>query len=355
MTLDSGIIQIDRLIIHNIPKPPRKNEPRPPLKVTDAESDLTQEDRNFFSEKIQKSLIKVSYEAAFDTSSDSPVPKIIYEVLNNNSAENDKFVSLSQSIAGHLYQSQTANNPSGLLVIIKLKYGNKPALAILKLEKEEAMQSKEIEDQGLTTYKVQQIHDLILTGGKVFKIGLFIQEGNTIQSINGFISDKQSGIRSDKEISDFFLKKFLGCYLLSSPEITTKQFYKASRDFINLQIEDQNKKIKYGMALLSVMNNNQDTINPEEFVYSYFELEDRQQFINYISERDVPKNTFKKNISSIKNSIEYMYLSLGEHFSLSIPISENPESLGPIRIEATNDEHDELLITIKAKVGRFGK
>jgi nucleoid-associated protein YejK len=171
MILDPGIIQVDRLIIHNIPQPPHKNEPRLPLKVTDVESDLTQDDKNFFSEKIQNSLNKVSYQAAFDSSLNSPVPEFIYEILNNNSPENDKFVSLSQSIAGHLHQSQTAANTSGLLVIIKLKYGNKPALAILKLEKEEGMQYKEIDDKGLTTYEVQQIYDLMLTGGKVFKIG----------------------------------------------------------------------------------------------------------------------------------------------------------------------------------------
>jgi hypothetical protein len=353
MTLDPGIIQIDRLIIHNIPQPPHKKETRPPLKVTDVESDLTQEDRAFFSEKIQHSLNRCSYQAAFDTSLDSPVPKFIYEILNKNSPENDKFVSLSQSIAGYLYQSQTANNPSGLLVIIKLKYDNKPALAILKLEKEEGMQYKEIDDQGLTIYEVQQIHDLMLTGGKVFKIGLFIQGGNSIESIDGFISDKQSGVKSDTEIAKFFLEKFLGCYLLSSPEITTKQFYKASKDFINLQIEDQKKKIKYGMSLLSVINNNEDTINPEDFAHSHFALEDKQKFITYISERGVPKNTFKKNISSIKKSIEYMYLSLGEHFSLSVPVSEDPESLGPIKVESIN-EH-KVRITIEAELSKFGK
>jgi hypothetical protein len=245
-----------------------------------------------------------------------------------------------------------------------VKIGGKPALAILKLEKEEGMQYEPEEKDGIIKYNIKQLQNLMLTGGKLFKIALFIkdnelftkeeneQEMQEFNSIKGFISDKQSG--TDTEVAKFFLEGFLGCYLLDSPEMTTKMFYQTSQKFINLQVEDHERKINYEMALLSVMNSNEQTLSPEDFASLYLHLDDRQKFIDYLSSNEVPTTTFSKNTASIKNNIKSMRLSFGQDLILSLPISNDPDSLGDnIKIEPIDDH--KVRIIIEAELGKLGK
>jgi hypothetical protein len=352
MALTLGIIQIDKLIIHEIPRKEPKQQGIP-LAVTGVESNLTQGDRNFISEKINHGLARIAYRAKFNLPTDSLVPDYIFKILSEDIPTEDKFVFYSQQIAKDLYQSQTAINPAGLLIITKVKLGNKPGIAILKLEKEEGMQyESNFNDEGLITYSIEQAKNLMLTGGKIFKIALFIQEGTTLESIEGWISDRQSGVRSNTEIAKFFLETFLSCYLLDSPEIITKRFYKASQDFINLHVEDQELKIKYEMALLSVISNNENTIDPEEFANSYFELNDRSSFTKYLSRNDIPVSAFEKNTSSIESSLKSMRLSFGD-IILYMPISEDPRSLGDINVIPINK--NTVRISFDAELGGLGK
>ena len=256
-------------------------------------------------------------------------------------------------------------NSAGILTIVKGKFGNTPALGILKLEKEEGMQIEpNIDNAGLTNYVIKQLGNLLLTSGKLFKIALFVQNNNSVvqqgneqeegrfNSIESYISDKQSG--GDTKVATFFLETFLGCYLLDSPEMTTEKFYKTSQNFINLQVENQERRIQYEMALLSVMNNNDETLSPEDFAHSYLDLDDRQGFLDYLSRDGVPTTTFNKNINSIKTAIKFMRLSLGKDLILSLPISQNPESLGD-NIKVKSIDKDKVEIIITAELGRLGR
>ena len=124
--------------------------------------------------------------------------------------------------------------------------------------------------------------------------------------------------------------------------------------YINLQVEDHERKINYEMALLSVMNSNEQTLSPEDFASLYLHLDDRQKFIDYLSSNEVPTTTFNKNTASIKNNIKSMRLSFGQDLILSLPISNDPDSLGDnIKIEPIDDH--KVRIIIEAELGKLGK
>lgn len=346
MSLDFGTVQVDRLIIHEIPR--RIAEQPGALRLTGEESTLDQSDRNFFSERIKNSLAKSSYEVAFDPESISPVPGLISRVLSKDSAGTDNFVSISQTIARHLYGCQTGVNPPGVLAIAQVKLANKASIAILKLEKEEGMQFEpEESDDGLIRCNVKQLSNLMLTGGKVFKVGVFSKEAED-SLITGYVSDKQS----DTEVAKFFLDKFLGCYLLASSEIITKKFFKICQDFINNSVNDPELKARYEIALLSMIQDNQNTINPVDFADYHLELDDRQNFINFLSDNQVPINSFEKNTNSIQNLIKAMHLTFNNS-NVSISVSGNPSSFKDINIQKIDG--NKVLVSFEAELEKVGK
>lgn len=343
MSIDLGNLQVERLIIHQIPR--RMAKESASLRVTDVENELSQEDKNFFSERIKGSLTKSSHEIGVreESSEPSPVPKHVFEIF----LDDTKFVALSQSIAAHLYQCQTGVNPAGILVVSQLKIATKPALAILKLEKEEGMKFEpKVNEEGLIECSIEQLSNLMLTGGKVFKVGLFIKESEEITDMAGYVSDKQSA----DSVAKFFLEDFLGCYFLESSEKTTKKFFEASQDFINNLVEKPATKAKYEMAFLSTLRNNRETIEPTNFANDYLELEDRQKFISHLTENRIPTNSFKKNTNSIRNKIKNMHLFFKD---TSVSVSGDPDSFEDIEIQDIG--HGKVKVSFKAELEKIGK
>ena len=66
------------------------------------------------------------------------------------------------------------------------------------------MQQSQLE--GKSTFNLEHLRDLMLTQKtKVFTVGLFVQMGNTLESIDGAVSDNQRGYYPTTEVADFFL------------------------------------------------------------------------------------------------------------------------------------------------------
>ena len=354
---DFGLLQIQRLIIHEIPL--RSSDQSIALRVTDIEGVLTQTDKNFFSERIKKSLTKARYNVLFDpevldstriNEDYSPVPSLIHKIFIESN-ENPSFVTASQAIATHLYGCQNATNPPGVLAIAKSMLGEHQALVILKLKKEDGVQYEARQDEdGLVRCSVNQLSNLMMTGGEVFKVGLFVYEGDDISSIRGYISDKQQNARSPKEVADFFLKKFLGCILLDSPDILTKRLFNTSQKFFNEEIKDPSLKIQYGIALLSEIQNNKDSINPADFARDNLKKDDQGKFLNYLGKECVPIYDFPKKTNLIKNLIKRMQLSFHD---LNLTLLGDPDSIRNVEIENTKD--NKVKVTFEAELEKLGK
>lgn len=349
MTLDFGNLEIDRLIIHEVPRRISEQSTSSPLRVTDKESALDQTDKNFFAERIKEGLSRSACEIAFDPNSLSPVPKLAFKILSQDFDEKETFVSISQKIALHLYGCQTGVNPPGVLAIVQVKLSDKTSLAILKLEKEEGMQLELEEINGLITCNVKRLSELMMTGGKVFKIGFFIKEAEEFSAVTGYVSDRQNN-----EVARFFLDSFLGCYLLESSESKTKKFFTVSQEFINSSVEKPELKAQYEIALLSMIQSNQNILDPVSFAQQHLELADRQKFLDFLEREDIDLTSFEKNTTSIRNLIKIMHLSFafGEN-DVSISISGKPSSFENVEIQQTKD--NKVRVTFEAELGKVGK
>lgn len=169
---------------------------------------------------------------------------------------------------------------------------------------------------------------------KVFKAGLFWQEGTTFDSVRGMISDKQRGSRGNNGVANFFLKSFLGCCLQEAPKITTKNFFVASENFINNEVDDSAKKARYEIALLAMLNNQEDTIKPRQFVEQNFEVCDRQRLIKYLDGSEVPTDSFPKDVELIQSNLKQVCMQ----FSSGMRVLGPPQVIAEkVRLEKAED------------------
>ncbi len=155
--------RISSVMIHDVP---RGHDDTTGLVLTDAPIELDDQLRNYFQSKIAESLRKRGIAVAFDSFKDRTVYSAIGQILRDS---ND-LVQQSQLIAQRLHAIQTGVNPPGLLVVIFGVDDDKPAVSILKLEREEGIRFQVNEVDGRRTVDLQFLRDLTLTNKtKVFK------------------------------------------------------------------------------------------------------------------------------------------------------------------------------------------
>jgi hypothetical protein len=316
--IDLGRLTVERLIVHEVPaRPARGDGPKPVLSEID--SPLTAELRNYFRERIVGSLTTAAYDVVFDATSGSPVPGLVTEYLGDGRS----FVAKSVAIAQHLYQTQTGVNPPGLLVVARVSVQGRRALAILKLEKEEGVRVKQARVEDKRTFSIEHLRDLMLTAKtRVFKVGLFIKSDGPDNGIEGAVSDKQRGYLPKTEVADFFLKRFLGCNLLEAPDVSTKRFFNATEEFIDQEVGDPVRKARYNIALLAELNETATVLRPRDFAQRHLEVDDRQPYITFLEGKGVPTTEISKDKTLIAGQVQRLQID----FSSGLAVLGSPES-----------------------------
>ncbi len=293
-------LQVDELIVHDIPKKLSRRVLREGSNTLSEEpvfsqiaSPINPEIVNFFHDKITDSIDSAAaIEIIFDTTSDSPVRALINEYF---SCDENRRLSITQEIAQHLFNIQNAVNPGGLLLL-----GQRIGLAILKVEREEGVRVRQALEDGLRTFDVQHIRDLMLTKKtRLFKIVLFYLEEETIK---GILCDKQQSY-GDKDVADFFLYNFLGCKLTEQPQILTKRFFETTQKYINEIIESPEQKGELLNHLLSELTNRNRTTNPTEFARRVLPANQQDEYIGYIQENGAQISSFPRDCSMIENKL----------------------------------------------------
>jgi 37-kD nucleoid-associated bacterial protein len=288
--------QITSVMIHDIP---RGNDDTAELILTDEPIQLDAQLRNYFQSKIAESLRKRGIAVIFDSVKDPTVYNSVGEILRDANG----LILQSQLIAQRLNVIQTGVNPPGLLVVIFGVDDGKPAVAILKLEREEGIRFQVHEVNGHRTVDLQFLRDLTLTNKtKVFKTSLFVWEDPSDPTrIRGLVSDDQRGQVEGRGVADFYLNTFLGCRLMVNPAQATLEFVKAAEEFFNKSITNPEKKGRYQIALLSEMQNQQLDVTPEVFADDNLDAADRSDFLNQIQLHNLaPGAAFEKDTSLVK-------------------------------------------------------
>ena len=342
MPRDLSLLEIDRVIFHAVPSR-RAGSTAVPI-LSEIESALDTATLNYFRRKLVSTLTNNAYPVVFDSSTSSVVPSL---VLKNLSGATQDFIKDSQDIATHLFQMQPGSSPPGMLAVAESRLRGLRMFAVVKLEHEEGARAFPDNRRGRRTFGLEHLRDLMLTGKtRVFKAGLFIQEGADLNSIDGRVSDNQAAQWSTRGVADYFLRRFLGCELREDPAVSTQNFVMAAEDWVNTAIPDPEKQARYAIALLTEMRRNVDTLNPGSFAVEHLDVEDRQGFINHLDANTVPTNAFPKNVELIGSRLRRVSMDLES----GLIIFGNPEVFSDkVRMRNLDDGQAEITITDRIK------
>lgn len=309
---DISLLKIESVIVHDVPKH-TKADTSPTVDYSEKQSQLKGELKIFFKDKITEALAGTkSFRVCFDDGTTSPIPSTLNNMITTS---NGIFVDSSQKIAKHLYDIQTGQNPSGIVVIMECLVNRKNAIAIMKLERDEGARLKK--NTAEHTIDIEGVRDLMLTKRtKVYKVGLLFNRDDFSADFDGYVNDSQASSYGRINVARFFLGEFLGCIMYGDTRILTQQFFDVSVDFIT-KVEDPIKKAKYFNDLISYINKNTQDVNPREFAIDYLELDDRQVYEEHLKTNDVPIQRIQKNTELIKNKIKKMVMDFDNGISIT--------------------------------------
>lgn len=335
-------LKVVRVIIHDVPYHAKRDASSVPV-LSEVESPLTGDLPLFFAERIKATVAGPSAFAVIVTPrSSSPVPKLIAALLKGT----PNFVRDSQEIARHLHAIQTGVNPGGLLAVIECVLSNQArAIAILKLEREEGVRLRQSKLGGKATFDLGHIRDLIFTEKtKLFKAGLFVRDPNG--EIEAKVSDQQRGYLPRIEVASFFLGEFLGCQLREDPTVSTKHFFEATEEFLNTVIADPLDRANYHMHLISEITSQRSSLNPRDFANTYLKVEDRQPFLQHLSDGGIPIEPFPKNTELIATRLKTTILEFESGIQLRGP---QPAISEKVSLKKRDETTVEATITDKLK------
>ncbi len=345
MDIDLARMHIEKLIVHDVPKRIAGTDGELAC-LSEVESPLTQDLDNFFCERVGTSLASAAFEVEVDPHSHSPMPGLILDHMCEQKAG---FVGMSQEMAKHLYRSSTGVNPAGLLIVIQASVVDVRALAILKLEKEVGVRAQQYTIEGKATFNIQHIHDLMLTERtKVFKVGLFVQEGEGLETIRGKVSDKQRGLRPRTEVAEYFLKDFLGCRLRQAPEVVTSHFFQTSQAFFEEQVEDAATKARYQIGLIATLGDQEAVVRPREFATRHLDTRDRRRYLDALEAAQVPTTEFYKENNLISNQLKKIQWAFESGVILLAP-PETIENGRNLSISSLGDDRTRVVIEDRLK------
>lgn len=310
--IDTETILIDRIIVHDIPKH-KKGEQGIEPNYSEQESKLTLGLRNFFKEKVMQALgSDKSFKICFDEENLSPISWINKELLESDGSN---FPFQSKAITKHLFDIQVGYNAAGILVVIFGKVNSFNTCMILKLEKDTGAQLKL--DDKTHSFNIEEVKDLMLTQKtKIFKVAMFILRDDFKAKYDGVIMDYQIDIKEKKEVTTWFMDKFLGCRAFEDPKITTQQFYNYTRAYINT-IQDELDRAKYIQDLNSYVQKNSLTLNPKEFAEDYLKsTAHRNDYKNFLGSKKFKFTSFPKDISQIDRQVKKITLTFDNDISI---------------------------------------
>jgi hypothetical protein len=335
VAIDTGKIAITRWAIHEIPKVFSKQEDVT-LSLSEAESPQDEEVARFFERKISESFRRSKHQIQ-PVEETSEIPLAIHQHLSGSGTN---LIDLSKTLAEKLVEAQSGAMSAGLLVVLKGKHEDKSILCVLKLEKEEGARAASAKIKGKTTYSVEYMRDLFLTGKtRVFKIAIFLLDSNDLE---GWVSDPQS---RGPDIADFFLNAFLACHLTNDPSVATRNFHLAAEKFINDRITDPEAKVRYETALLAQLNSNTTEISLNDFAKTNLETKDRAPFIKQLTEAGVD-TSFVKDTKLISSTLRRLQYEFAQGVKVSYP-ANMPEEI--VHVTARDDGQTKMQIIDKLK------
>lgn len=296
--MDWDSFHVLSVVVHYLPS--EKDDPGADLQLTDEEIPLDGQLKSYFENKVSSRLAKNGLEVVADEGGDATVRESVAAVLNDPTQLTDA----SKDVAKHLFEIQNKTNSSGLLAVVHGATEQGTCVAMVKLERERGIHFSIKEVDGKNIVDLELLRDLTLTDKtKVYKTALLTCPLNKPSALTGFVADDQRTSRVGARVASFFLGDFLGCKPKVPAAKMTFDFVAAANKAINEDIPSPEKRGRYQIALLAMMQDNSTDIRPKAFASKHIDAEDRPKFLERVSNTGLDPNvTFTKDTSLIRVS-----------------------------------------------------
>jgi hypothetical protein len=297
--MDWDDFEVTTAVVHYVPT--TQDEDEPELLLTDEAIELDAGLKRYFRDKIADRLKAKGLEVVADAERDQTVPEAVAEIL----PDPEKLVDASKRIATHLDSIQSKVNSSGLLAVVLGMLGSDPCLSIIKLERERGVRFAIDTVAGKHIVDLELLRNLTLTDKtKVYKTALLsCPQGAKDSAVTGWVADDQRARTAGVQVASFFLSKFLGCTPKLPAAKTTYDFVKAANTAFNEDVASPERKGRYQVALLAVLQDNTADLKPKAFANTHLESTDRPAFLTRVRESGLdPDVTFAKDTSLVKTS-----------------------------------------------------
>lgn len=345
-------LRIEKIIVHEVFQLTENREPIPPQ----CSSELTNLDRaglNTLQERIVQALGNDSHSIEmFVSNSDSNSTFDINTQLLD--LEKDEFIDLSKKIPEKLTQAQTSRKiPGGTVVIFSGKIGvqNYRYVGIIKAEIHSGFSLDATEGKLFLKF----LTELLLTPQqKLYKIGIFIEKENNSKKDQlripsdflVYVYDHNLTRNETQSAAQYFYQAFLGCSVSASDKKLTRDFFTYTKEFIeSLEISDE-EKLDLNSGLYTYLKVDKSSIiKASEFAERYISTDKRDEFVNYLEEKEFPLRGVSKDISYLQYKLRRRRLSFSSNVKIIAP-SDNFEDL--VQIKGT--ENSKTILSVEGHI-----
>ncbi|MFI8166649.1 nucleoid-associated protein [Streptomyces sp. NPDC085931] len=323
--------------MHVVPQR-RRTDPSEDIPLSEAPCNLNHDVRTALQARLRGVLAHTGREIIENPDSKSALPDYVYAFLTGES----NLVDVSVDLVHLLRSSQSGVNSAGLLLVAEARLGSQKSLLIVKLEQETGMQATETVVNGLRTFDVKYLADLLFTEkSKIHKVALFSEDGIGEDRVEGWAADRQLSGR----MAVFFLERFLGCQQKDEPREVTRRFHDAATKWINSHIADPDKRVNYVVATLAELQSPTRFLNPVTFAQQHLDVVHRDDFIEYLQAADVPCRNFDKDIEQLESRLKNMRVAFANGAFIVAPVGDNEADNGDIILKDQGDGTTSVTIT----------
>ncbi|MFD9786949.1 nucleoid-associated protein [[Kitasatospora] papulosa] len=315
----------------------KRTDPSEEIPLSEAVCNLNDAVRTALQARLRGVLALNGREVVEDPDSKSALPDYVHSFLTGET----NLVDVSVDMVHLLRSSQSGVNSAGLLLVAEARLAGERSLLLVKLEQETGMQATETYVDGLRTFDMKYLADLLFTEkSKIHKVALFPADGISGDKIEGWAADRQmSG-----KMAVFFLERFLGCRQKSEPREVTRRFHDAATDWINEYITDPDVKINYLMATLAELQSPTAVIDPVAFAQKNLDLVHRDSFTESLASADVPPRVFDKDIEHLESRLKNMRVGFANGVFIVAPVGAMGDN-ETVLLEDQGDGRTSVIIT----------
>jgi hypothetical protein len=323
-------LHVKRVIFHDIPRKIKGQEQTPTL--SEVECTINPDKVALLKDKLVRVLTSsAAYDLEISPDAQSSIPKLV-ETATGHALTAMAFVIASQSMATALLEHQPGSASPGLLAVVSCAVGGRPAIALLKLEREEGAQLKLSDHGGKKTFEMDILGDLVLTDGtKLFKSALFARTAGSDHEYGIIACDGQRSYIWTDELAQFW-SRFLGCKLREAARVTTKKFFDATIQYINTAITEPELKNDLYDSIISEMKSQKKTLSPKSFIEDYVPDAHRDAFREHLVAQHITMKQFPVDITEIKSHLKRRSLQTSAGVRITVP----PEAEEVVDVQANH-------------------